>query len=204
MTFKKGYFVWMLVFVLLVFAGCKKGSDVIVKDGQKELVEKVLKKIVQKMNPEGPLAKTKKIQRSLAKHILKDHIALMAHFQSGEFEKMKDNLGEAEVRIGGSGSWAKPNAQFWDDLHGEKAKDYDLTKISIELVIYATDIPLADIVSDPDEAIQDDATQVKEDCESTEFFKFKVIAVDENGDIISNQDGEGRRGRFHSDGCPWG
>jgi len=199
-TKKRLYFVWMVVFVMLVFVGCKEktGETEItsseIKDGQKEYVEKALKDIVKKMKPEGPLAKTKKIQRSLAKHILKDHIALMAHFQSGEFDKMIDYLGDAQVYIGEPGDWEVPDAEFWKNLYDNKAGKYLDKEVSIELVIYAVDIPLGDI-EPPDDG---------KDCFSTENFLFKIIAVDENGDVISNQDGGGSRDRFHSGGCPWG
>jgi len=199
-TKKRLYFVWMVVFVMLVFVGCteKTGETEItsseIKDGQKEYVEKALKDIVKKMKPEGPLAKTKKIQRSLAKHILKDHIALMAHFQSGEFDKMIDYLGDAQVYIGEPGDWEVPDAEFWKNLYDNKAGKYLDKEVSIELVIYAVDIPLGDI-EPPDDG---------KDCFSTENFLFKIIAVDENGDVISNQDGGGSRDRFHSGGCPWG
>ena len=197
-TKKRWYFVWMLVFVMLVFVGCKektgeteiKGPEF--KDGQKEYVEKALKEIEKKMKSDGPRAKSKKIKRSLAQHILKDHVALMAHFQSGEFEKMIDYWGDAEVYIGELGSWEVPDAGFWKKLYDNKAGLPGVA--SIELEIYARDISLTDI-----EPIVDG-----KDCKSKELFTFKIIALDENGNVISNQDNEARRDRFHSEACPWG
>lgn len=200
-TKKRWYFVWMLVFVLLVFVGCKdKAGDTEItgpeiKDGQEKYVEKALKEIVKlmKTEPAGVKSNNKKIKRSLAIHILRDHVALKIHFQKGDFGKMIDYLGDAQVKIGESGGWEVPDADFWEGLHLEKMKLPDAA--STELVIYADDISLTDI-----EPIGEDP----KDCKSTEFFKFKIIALDENGDVISNQDGEGRRDRRHSGGCPWG
>lgn len=202
-TKKRWYFVWMLVFVLLVFVGCKEkpGETEItgpeIKDGQEKYVEKALKEIVKlmKTEPAGVKSNNKKIKRSLAIHILRDHVALKIHFQKGDFGKMIDYLGDAQVKIGESGGWEVPDADFWEGLHLEKMKLPDAA--STELVIYADDISLTDI-----EPIDKD--EDKKDCKSTEFFKFKIIALDKNGNVISNQDGEGERDRRHSQGCPWG
>lgn len=212
-TKKRWYFVWMLVFVLLVFVGCGKNQEgpkdsesvaknpeSVAKDGQKDYVEKSLKEIVKKMKSDGPRAKSKKIKRSLAKHILKDHVTLMAYFQSGQFDQMKNNLGNAQVKIEGSDNWEDIDADFWRDLYEAKKKtceDLGYKNFSIELEIYADDISLKDIDDIP-------STEEKENCESREKFFFKIIAYDENGNVISNQDREGRRDRKHSQGCPWG
>ena len=196
-TKKRRYFVWMIVFILLVFVGCSKKPDSDTKDEQKELVEKALKNIEQKMHSADAKVKSKKIKRSLAQHVLKDHVALMAHFQSQQFTKMGELMvGNATVSShDGDGNPIKidPTAGFWKTLYDNKA---DLDGVaSVELVIYATDISLTDIVP-----IDED----KKDCQSTEFFKFKILAIDENGNVISNQDDEGEWDRRHSSGCPWG
>jgi len=203
-TKKRWYFVWMIVFVLLVFAGCEKkpigtkGTDIVTKDVQKDYVEKALKEIMKTMRPDGQRSNEKKIQRSLAKHILKDHIALMAYFQSQQWEKMEKYLeqaiGDGKVKVYIKNDedpvLEDPTAAFWAKLYGDKASKYLNQEVSIELEIYADDISLKDIKP----------IEGEEDCESTEFFKFKVIAVDKNGDVLSNQSGGGRR---HSRPCPW-
>lgn len=204
MRTKKGwYFVWMFVFVLLVFADCGKkpvepvDTDSVIKDGQKDFVEKALKEIMKKMKPDGPRSNDKKIQRSLAKHILKDHTALMAHFHSKEFSDMEKVMDDATVykndANGDPLGDEVPNAKFWEDLYDEKVAACP-EAASIELEIYADDISLADI----------DPIQDEEDCSSTEVFLFRIIALDEKGNVICNQGGGGSRDRFHSGVCPWG
>jgi len=198
-TKKRWYCVWMLVFVLLMFTGCKKGQEV--------FVEKSLKKILKKMEPTGTRSETKRIQRSLAIHILADHTALMANFQSNQFSEMekvwKNAIGTENVKVylhndnGVRGAVEVPDTKFWEDLYEAKKKecrDAGHEAASIEIVIYSVDISLEDI----------NPVEGEEDCKSTEVFEFKIIAHDEKGNVISNQDGEGRRDRFHSTGCPWG
>jgi len=207
MRFKKTfYFVWMLVIVMLVCAGCGKKSPPqeeakIVepqKDGQQEFVAKAIKEIVKNMKADGGRAKEKKVQRSLAQHILKDHTALMAHFQSQKFDKMacvmgseakvykeKDNNGDPIWYVGDMST-------FWKDLYSEK-ENACTSAVSIELEIYADDISLVGI----------DPKEDKTDCESTEDFIFRVIALDEQGKVICNQGGGGKKDRRHTGVCPW-
>jgi len=201
-TKKRWYFVWMLVFVLLVFVGCgeitkpPEETSPGKTDVQKDFVEKAIEEIVKNMKPDGPRSNEKKIQRSLAQYILKDHIALMAYFQSQEFSKMEYVMGNARVYIndenGDPLEEEDPNEKFWKKLYAEKAAACP-DAASIELEIYADDISLEDI--DP---IKDET-----DCSSTEVFLFRIIALDENGDEISNQIGGGSRSRRHSGVCPW-
>ncbi len=198
------YFAWMLVFVVLVCVGCKKNDQPPVdtayetKDGQKESVEKAIKEIVKKMKADGEKSNDKKIQRSLAKHILKDHVSLMAHFQSQEFEKMAKVMGlRAKVykekdEQGNPIWWEGDISVFWDELYKEKENLYP-DSASIELEIYADDIALEDL----------DPPIDKKDCSSTEVFLFRVIALNEDGEEISNQDGGGSKDRDHSGPCPW-
>ena len=197
--------VCMLALVMLVSAGCKKKPEEPedttpeVEETQKDYVEKALKEIEKTMTADGDIAKQKKVKRSLAKHILKDHAALMALFQSKQFDAMAAYLGSAQVYKekdeNGNPIWYEGDmSKFWNDLYDEKVNTPGA--VSIELEIYADNISLKDFTSKQDE--QDDV-----DCESTEVFLFRIIALDENGNVISNQDGGGERDRRHSGPCPW-
>jgi len=203
---KTFYFVWMLVIVLLVCVGCGKkpapsNDENIVepqKDGQKELVEKAIKEIAKNMKADGGRATEKKVQRSLAQHILKDHTALMAHFQSQKFDKMADVMGPKakvykEKDANGNPVWYEGEmSTFWCELYQGKQAACE-GYVSIELEIYAADILLEDIVPKEDE----------EDCKSTEDFIFRIIALDEKGNVICNQGGGGTKDRRHTRVCPW-
>ena len=204
-TKKRWYFVWTLVFVMLVFAGCGKKTEppadtsLETKDGQKEFVEKALKEIVKKMKSDGQKSNDKKIQRSLAKHILKDHVALIAHFQSQAWDDIVKDMGNLRIKVykevdtNGNPKWYEGDMKvFWSELYKDKV-DKCSDFVSIELQIWADDILLADI----------DPKEDEKDCSSTEDFLFRIIALDENGNVICNQSGGGRIDRRHSGVCPW-
>jgi len=131
-TKKRWYFVWMLVFVILVFAGCEKkpvqtdDTDPVSMDGQQHYVKKALKKILGKMKPDGPVSNDKKIQRSLAIHILKDHTALMAYFQSQQWTEMEGVMRNATVYLNAANGVREdgvPNKGFWQKLYDKKKKN---------------------------------------------------------------------------------
>ena len=90
--------------------------------------------------------------------------------------------------------WQGDMGTFWSELYDDKAKAFP-DAASIELELYAHAVTLEDI--DPEKNDQ-------KDCKSIEVFKFRIIALDENGNEISNQPGGGERDRKHSGACPWG
>jgi hypothetical protein len=208
----RGKKIWCLVCLLvlgmLVSAGCKRKPDepmdVIpeVEETQKDYVEKALKEIEKQMTAVGDIARQKKVKRSLAEHILKDHAAMMAHFQSQAWDEMVKDMGDLErikvyKEVDANGDpiwWPGDMGTFWSELYDDKAKAFP-DAASIELEIYADAVTLEDI--DPEKNDQ-------KDCKSLEVFKFRIIALDENGNEISNQPGGGERDRKHSGACPWG
>jgi hypothetical protein len=199
------FFPCVLVLIVLLLVGCGEkvkqpvGSDTASLETQRDYVEGAISTIMTKMewDVNAEIAKKIRTRRSLAVHILKDHTALMAYFQSKQWEKMDIVRGDKAKLYtfdseGKKVLWDGKINVFWEKMYKEKAQAYS-TAASIELELEVTHVTLDD-VENPTKTL---------DCKSQEFYEFRVVCKDENGKVISNLKGVGSGIRCHSEDCPW-
>lgn len=201
---KNWYFAWVLVFVLLVCAGCKKDEEMSVQTdsqqlrGERDLIEETIAYIQDMMDINIVEMRNKVKKRSLARKILGDHISLNVLFQLKKYHTMSEVMGDnTELWLEGDENNkvnGKTNIQqFWKDRYEEKMVECPDAAF-LELVFWSEGrINLTNI----------DPPQNGVDCTSVENFRFAIIAIDAAGDPISNQSGGGSTGRDHSEDCPW-
>ena len=198
-------FAWVLVFIGLLCVGCGEEVKpteepvVMVEKTQEERVEDAISKVVETMRPDGDVANTYRVQRSLALHILADHLALIAHFQSQNFEAIAKLMGDRKsIKVfrsdeNGEPIWWEGDIDvFWRKLYEDK-RIICGEEVYIELQIYSEEITLIDVIPMADGI----------DCEALEAFKFHVVCKDKEGNIISNARGGGEIGLKHSEDCVW-
>jgi hypothetical protein len=211
--------VWLLVFALVWCFGCGKKEEPSVEPeqtedrGEAELKDETIATLINLMEEEPePFQNSQKKKRSLAQHILRDHIVIAVHFQNQQFKEMADAMKDG-IKLNGVEMNVGQIKQFWkaeydkkyNSLTPEQQAEF-ADKYQIELVIYSSKITLKDLGEGEegliDLVIDGVEQQHKTNCKSNEVFKFKILLT-ENGVPISNQSGEGEWPRDHSWVCPW-
>jgi len=158
-------------------------------------------------------------KRSLALKIKSDHTKMTDLFLTKRFDLMAELMGEGvgfrtvKTEDFYVMSDIAATRAYWEDLWNEKKnlltsqQQAQLgSKYTIELEIWATMITIGQYVSPKTEVKYEGGTKVEYESNgrSVETFKFRVILVEmATGKIISNQDGEGKWPRGHSEDCPW-
>jgi len=204
-------FVWVLVFIVLVCAGCL--------EKEAKWHQKTIKKLESRMEvTTGPGFKATvenlgKKKRSLALYIAEDHAKLAALFMTKQFAQMEVEMG-TDVKLDGNamGSpgaiheyWEKKWNEKYEMLSDEKQQNID-SKYTIELQIWSKKIEMSQYTSVKIKTRSVHGAQVeyRYDGESVELFEFDVVLKKvKNGKIVSNQSGTGEWPRGHSEECPW-
>jgi hypothetical protein len=215
-TKKSWYLAWVLVFAVLFCFSCAKQETPVeeeetIQKSEIELYDETVAEIMKLMKEKGTVNNVYKKKRSLAKHIIRDHVLLRVYFQNQQFYEMAETMGDG-ISINGTAMKKDQIREFWKNEYGsirskltddQKSRfDFD---IEIELVFYAKEITLWD-PADPQTGrmiIDGVEREVTIDGKATEKFEFKILVRDK-GEIVLDPPGEGDWDRDHSSECPWG
>jgi hypothetical protein len=196
--------VLVLIVLMLVCCGEKaekpEGPIEMPKLTLGEHVRGAIGEIMSKMrwNSEDEIASKIRTRRSLAKYLLTEQAALMAHFMSMNWDELPQEMipGQELYWFDAEGNSIKstdvPNV-FWKDRYADMEPASEDTLIEIELEGNGMEIWLED-EEDP---------MLGRDCTARIEYECRIVSKDEDGNVVNSRKVAIRSEYCHRYNCPW-